>query len=89
LELSPLTLAIFLAPPLTPLIFGTEWKEMGVIVAHMAPWMFMALVVSSMSRALSVLQKQKWKFIYDTPALGIVFLVYFLAKKNQCGLVEF
>lgn len=87
--LIPLTVAIFLAPALVPYIFGDEWSEMGNVVAHMAPWMFMALIVSSMSRALSVLEKQQWKLIYDVFSLSIVLSAFLMAKKNQASLIEF
>lgn len=85
----PLILAIYAAPPLVPYIFGEAWKEMGQIVANMAPWMFMALVVSSMSRALSVLQKQKWKLLYDFAALLVVISMYFLSQHYRFGLMDF
>lgn len=84
-----LILALYAAPLLVPYIFGEEWREMGEIVAHMAPWMFMALLVSSMSRALSVLQKQQWKLLYDISALLVVVLIYFLSKYYQLELMDF
>jgi hypothetical protein len=87
--LVPFFLAIFAAPSLVPYIFGAEWKEMGTIVAHMAPWMFMALIVSSMSRALSVLEKQQWKLLYDTVALCVVLVAFYFANRNQESLIEF
>ncbi|PTC00728.1 hypothetical protein C9975_05945 [Thalassospira xiamenensis] len=87
--LVPLVVAISAAPPLVPYIFGTEWTEMGVIVAHMAPWMFMALIVGSMSRALSVLQKQQWKLVYDTVALIVVISTYYLAVRWQVDVIRF
>ena len=85
----PLILALYAAPPLVPYIFGEEWREMGEIVAHMAPWMFMALIVGSLSRALSVLQKQQWKLLYDLSALLVVVLIFFLSKYYQLELMDF
>ncbi|MHA7924108.1 MAG: lipopolysaccharide biosynthesis protein [Marinobacter sp.] len=87
--LVPLFLAIYAAPPLVPYIFGEEWRNMGAIVSTMAPWMFTALVVSSMSRALSVLQKQHWKLLYDVSALLVVLLLYVLSKERGLELMEF
>lgn len=81
--------AIFVAPPLIPYIFGDDWKEMGDIVAHMAPWMFFALIVSSMSRALSVLEKQEWKLLYDMSSLFIVLLAYYIYSINNSELIDF
>ncbi|NVF13659.1 lipopolysaccharide biosynthesis protein [Vreelandella maris] len=87
--LVPLLLAIFLAPRFVPYIFGKDWSGMGDIVAHMAPWMFMSLVVGSMSRALSVLQKQQWKLLYDASALSVVLVAFFLARENKLDLINF
>lgn len=87
--LIPFFSAIFLAPPLAPFLFGEEWKEMGIIVAHMAPWMLMALIVSSMSRALSVLQKQQWKLLYDIAGLIVVLVAFFVAYNSDSDVVRF
>lgn len=85
----PFLMAVFLAEPLVPYVFGEEWEEMGGIVAHMAPWMFAALVVSSMSRALSVLQMQEWKLIYDFFALLLVLCTFLWVKSSDASLIEF
>ena len=87
--LLPLFISIFFAPQIVPFIFGDDWEKMGVIVAHMAPWMFMALVVGSMSRALSVLQKQQWKLMYDFSALAVVGCSYFYAEIHHIDLIGF
>ena len=87
--LVPLVLAIFVAPPLVPYVFGSTWEKMGEVVAHMAPWMFMALIVSSMSRALSVLQKQQWKLLYDFFALLVVLFVYWVSMRQEYEFIKF
>ena len=85
----PLVVAIYAAPALAPFLFGIEWAEMGRIVALMAPWMFAALVVSSLSRALSVLQQQQWKLIYDVSSLVVVISLYFASLNYLIGLFDF
>lgn len=87
--LAPLVIAIYAAPLLVPYIFGEEWENMGNIVALMAPWMFMALVVGSMSRALSVLQKQQWKLLYDISTLLVVIILFFISKDLGLELMDF
>ncbi|MDN7124513.1 oligosaccharide flippase family protein [Pseudidiomarina sp. 1APP75-32.1] len=87
--LVPFILAIYAAPPLVPIIFGEAWKEMGIIVKNMAPWMFMALVVGSLSRALSVLQRQELKLIYDLVSLAVVLLAYIYVSLNEMSLDKF
>ena len=49
----------------------------------------MALVVGSMSRALSVLQKQQWKLMYDFSALAVVGCSYFYAEIHHIDLIGF
>ena len=78
--LFPLSISLAFAPVAVPLIFGTEWSEMGVIIAIMAPWMYSAFVVSSLSRLLSVLRAQKYKLYYDSVALLMIVVTYFAAK---------
>ncbi|MBY6063712.1 lipopolysaccharide biosynthesis protein [Pseudidiomarina sediminum] len=87
--LVPLLLAVFVAPAAVRFIFGDEWIEMGNIVATMAPWMYMALIVSSMSRALSVLEKQEFKLLYDITALFVVGAGYLIAKHFEYELIDF
>lgn len=87
--LIPLVFAVVIAPPTVPYIFGEQWTEMGVIVAHIAPWMYSALIVGSMSRALSVLEKQHWKLLYDVSALCIVLISYLYTKNIQGNLIWF
>lgn len=87
--LVPLVLALFVAPEVIPFIFGEEWSEMGHIVAAMSPWMYMALIASSMSRALSVLEKQEWKLVYDSLALAVVGVAYYLAQREEMQLLAF
>lgn len=87
--LVPLLFAIFLAPKIVPYIFGPDWTEMGDIVAYISPWMYMALIVSSTSRALSVLQKQHLKLTYDVISLLIVLISYFWARAQEIQLLDF
>tara|TARA_R110000850_G_scaffold12930_8_gene42706 strand:- start:7348 stop:8580 length:1233 start_codon:yes stop_codon:yes gene_type:complete len=87
--LIPLFIAIFAAPVLVPIIFGGEWHEMGLIVANMAPWMYALLVVSSMSVALSVLQRQDLKLYYDGFSLLLILFLYAYAEWSEIELLEF
>lgn len=84
-----LVTAVTLAPTIAPIVFGSEWAQMGTIVAYMAPWMCASLVVSSMSRTLSVIQKQEWKLMYDFTYLAIVTLVFIWSKYSAIELMNF
>lgn len=84
--LIPFTFAIFVAPIITPYVFGESWSGMGVLIAYIAPWMYAALIVSSMSRALSVLQKQELKFIYDICSILLISLSFYITYFFQISL---
>ena len=87
--LIPLLIAIYIVPPIVPYVFGDKWSEMGTIVSIIAPWMYAALVVSSLSRALSVLQKQHWKLLYDLSALSVIGILYFYSQHRSIELMDF
>ena len=56
--IGPIVLAAMLSPWLFPLIFGKDWARAGIIVCWLAPWMLLQLVVSPVSLALHVTNKQ-------------------------------
>jgi len=80
---------VFLAPLCVPYVFGVEWSAAGFMLAEMAPWICASLVVSAMSRALSVMEKQEWKIVYDISLLGIMALVYGYSKNQEFSSVDF
>ncbi|MDN5881951.1 MAG: oligosaccharide flippase family protein [Nitrosospira sp.] len=78
--LLPLAGMMALGPWAVPWVFGNTWSEAGFAIAAIAPWMYAALVIGSLSRALSVLQAQEYKFIYDTCAV-LLLVAAFLASR--------
>lgn len=89
LGLIPLFGTVVVLPWAFPLIFGEQWKQAGHIAASLAPWLYAAFIVSPLSRALSVLQSQECKLIYDVSALGLLLGAYFLATTQSISLLEF
>ena len=71
------------------LVFGPQWAPAGLIAACLAPWMYAALVISPLSRALSVLQAQQWKLVYDIAAVSLLLLSYALARMLDTSLTGF
>ncbi|MEM3658334.1 MAG: oligosaccharide flippase family protein [Candidatus Hadarchaeum sp.] len=47
-----------LAPDLTPLVFGPNWKEAGLIMQWLVPWIFSVFVASPLSVFSIILEKQ-------------------------------
>jgi O-antigen/teichoic acid export membrane protein len=87
--LIPLATIMVIGPLLAPWIFGKPWMMMGFITAYISPWLYAALIVSSLSRLLSVLERQKYKFVYDVFALSFVILEYLCAKHYRWDLTNF
>ncbi|MDO1528143.1 oligosaccharide flippase family protein [Fulvimonas sp. R45] len=86
--LVPLVAVIVLGPWLVPWIFGQKWKAAGWAAAIIAPWLYAALVVSSLSRTLSVIQAQEYKFVYDVGAASLFILAFFVAKYTHPSFLE-
>lgn len=87
--LLPLVGSVLVLPWAFPFIFGRDWEAAGLISASLSPWLYAAFVISPLSRALSVLQAQEWKFFYDILALGFLLVCYFLATPLAVSLIEF
>lgn len=87
--LLPLLAVIVLAPWLMPWVFGDQWAAAGSAAAAIAPWLYAALIVSPLSRALSVLQAQELKLIYDVSALTLLTAAYFVAQAAGLSFIEF
>ncbi|KRE91157.1 hypothetical protein ASG87_18575 [Frateuria sp. Soil773] len=79
--LVPMAGVMLLGPWLMPVIFGPAWREAGWIAAAIAPWLYVALIVSSLSRLLSVLQAQEYKLLYDMVAV-LLFIGAFMAARH-------
>lgn len=86
--LFPLVGVVVLAPWLVPWIFGGNWKEAGYAAAGIAPWLYAALVVSPLSRALSVLQAQQYKLIYDICAVLLLATAFLVSKVHHYSFIN-
>ena len=87
--LVPLCLALFFAVPLAQYIFDNSWSGIGTVIKLIAPWMYLSLVVSSLSRVLIIINQQHWKFIYDLVALLLVVSALFIARASGNAALDF
>lgn len=55
----PLVFAGFIAPELFAIVFGSEWRRAGVLVAWMTPWFIMQFLSVPVSMALHVTGNQR------------------------------
>lgn len=77
-----------LGPWAVPWIFGNSWSETGLAIAAISPWLFAALLISPLSRALSVLQAQEYKLIYDVCAVLFLAGAFLLAKSYDYPFID-
>ena len=75
-----------LAPPLTPWIFGPDWKGAGKMIAIMAPWMVAQLTVTPISRVVFLSRWQWMKLIYDGISLGLIGALILSDRKPEASL---
>lgn len=87
--LVPLLGVVAFLPWLMSIVFGGEWAPAGLAAAALAPWFYAALVISPLSRALSVLQAQELKFFYDVSAVGLLLSAFFAAQALKLSFIEF
>lgn len=73
---------------LVPWAFGEGWRNAGVAAALIAPWLYVALIVSPLSRLLSVLQAQELKLVYDIMSVLLVAVAFFIAKAGRYSFAE-
>ncbi len=84
----PAAVCLIAGPTLTGPVFGSKWHEAGLIVAVLAPLMFVSLVVSPLSRSILVIHKPEIKLIYDVSAILATIVPLYLCKYLNRGIVE-
>ena len=77
------------SPWLIPIVFGKEWEPSGTAVVALAPWFYAALIISPLSRALSVLHAQELKLFYDMSAMILLLAAFCSAKFLNFSFIEF
>ena len=89
LGLMPMLGIMLLAPPYLGVLLGEEWTQAGAVAAVISPWLFTSFVVSSLSRVISVLQRQDLKLVYDIFTLGIVMMVWGVGHHWHMDMMTF
>ena len=80
------TLALLLAgPDVFEVFFGAEWREAGVYVQYVGPWLFLAAVASPLTRLFDVLERQRVDFA--TSLLMFVLMAAALVVGGRTGEV--
>ena len=80
------TLALLLAgPDVFEVFFGTDWREAGVYVQYVGPWLFLGAVASPLTRLFDVLERQRMDFA--TSLLMFVLMAAALVVGGRTGEV--
>lgn len=87
LGLPPLVLIGILAPSLSGLVFGDQWRTAGILAAYMIPWVLSQLAVSPVSRIVFVVRGQRLKLYYDATSLTLIALSLWLGSQLGWSLI--
>lgn len=84
--IGPLLFAGMVSPVAFPLIFGADWQRAGEMVAWITPWMIIQFLVSPISLALHIANRQGTALVLQLIGLliriGAVLMAVYVSKKN-------
>ena len=89
LGIVPFGAFILFSPWAFPFLLGDDWTAAGDFAALLAIWMYLAFVVSPVSRILSVLQRQEFKLIYDSFIFTAICVLYWNSVESDRPPQEF
>ncbi|MCF8475383.1 MAG: hypothetical protein K9G26_11880 [Emcibacter sp.] len=87
--LFPLFGTLSFAPYLAGPILGQDWQEVGIYMAYFSPWLFCALLVSPLSRILSIYGVVKYKLYYDVLTLIFLVVLFGITEYLEFEIYEF
>ncbi len=71
---------VALAPTAFPLVFGRAWDDAGLMLAILSPYLWLALIVSPLSRILLVRQRAELKLAADLIGLAVPAVALWLTR---------
>ncbi len=78
------TIALLLTgPDVFDVVFGSDWREAGVYVQYVGPWLFLGAVASPLTRLFDVLERQRMDF--GTSILMFVVMTAALVIGGRTG----
>lgn len=88
MSVAPTLLVTLFAPELFSIVFGTEWKQSGMLAQWMAPWVFLTFLTSPLRPLFPVLESQREETLIQTGTLltqllaltiGVVYNDFYLS----------
>ncbi|MCO5249206.1 MAG: oligosaccharide flippase family protein [Chitinophagales bacterium] len=65
LAVLPVVILLFFGPDLFQLVFGSEWREAGLVARYLSVWYGVGLVVTPLSTMIDIKKKLKWELGYN------------------------
>ena len=85
-----MVLSLF-APDLCSMVFGASWRNAGVFIRILSPWLMTSFIVSPVSQLPLILKIQKssfaFSFVENLFILGSLVLGHFLYGKSNPSLM--
>jgi O-antigen/teichoic acid export membrane protein len=79
LSIIPLIVTMYFAQDIFATVFGETWRQAGIYIQYMAPWLVLQFCVSSVSQVVTVLEKQAGllvsQILFLITRIGIILVV--------------
>jgi len=90
----PFALLVVFAPNIFAFVFGEEWRKAGVYTQILSPWLFLNVVLSTISFVPNLVEKQKKAFVVSIVYAILIFSailigVYYNNLYMSLGLYAF
>lgn len=66
----PSLVLMIAGPDVFEIVFGEEWREAGIYIQYLAPWLFLAAVASPLTNLFDVLERQRTELLVS---IGMFF----------------
>lgn len=80
IALVPLITLLLFGPWLFSFVFGVQWYEAGVYAKILSVMVYFHFIILPIGRILEIFERQREGFIFNIIRLGIVLLVFVIAK---------
>ncbi len=82
LGLFPTLAAVLAGPELMAVVFGAPWREAGVYLQILAPWLFLASVASALTRVFDITERQRMDLASSAGLFVIQAVVLVVAGRS-------
>lgn len=80
---------VILSPLLFKLVFGKEWEQAGIFVQILAPMFGIRFVVTGVSTALIISQRQDYELLIQSFFIIVSIIAYFIVKNFSLDVLSY